>query len=758
MTSLNWAVGTFSFGLGVLMLVAPHQFGWPAFAWLQDQLTWWGIGFVTAGVGLLAVVALAPRFGLVVLAHLWAGGLLLALAAGFVRIGGWGGATAYLVLGLGTSVAPLLTRFDLRRTWLRGDALSLLIAFGALLSGLVMLGIPGSFAPSRYDLMRPFLSEFGLAFAALAILVCVTQTRRHVSPWIRQVALVLLGSVLLLFGALTSIPNHDWVIFYGGFGAALMLQSIPGPRAGRFDPRSLRTRLALVLAAAVAVPLVVLVSIYAHNQDAQGVAEQLGRQQAVAGALADEVSDYVELHWAAVQALAGQPDLLTLSTSQQQAILRASKAAYPDARGFGTVSAAGDPIARSDDRQGTSWIGDPVFEQVRRTQQPSIEILISPIVGLPIFSMGVPVLDAEGHFAGMVAGSLDAARVGAFLERADFRPDTRTFLVDRTGRLIARSDMDPATGFADLSAQSSVAAMLADSAPGGALRIAGPRGGVLASYARVPELGWAIVVEEPAATALEVIHTKLDLLFGGLLLVIAATAGFGVLAAGWLSRPLATLAVAVDRLATGDSTAPLPVTGLTEIVRLAATFSHLRKQLDARTAERELAETALEHKTLHDALTGLPNRVLFGDRLEHAVARRDRQPDSVAVLFLDLNNFKAINDSFGHAQGDVVLVTVAERLRACMRSADTAARFGGDEFTILLEGIDGHGGAIGVADRIAAELMRPIRLLGQDVVVSASIGIAVVGPRSSAAGLLREADNAMYRAKRNHSARALAAA
>jgi diguanylate cyclase (GGDEF)-like protein len=195
---------------------------------------------------------------------------------------------------------------------------------------------------------------------------------------------------------------------------------------------------------------------------------------------------------------------------------------------------------------------------------------------------------------------------------------------------------------------------------------------------------------------------------------------------------------------------PPPKAGLSEIVRLAATFSHLRKQLLARTAERELAEEALKHQALHDALTGLPDRVLFTDRLEHALARTDRQTDSVAVLFLDLNTFEGVNDSLGHEQGDTVLVTVAERLRTFMRSGDTAARFGGDEFTILLEGNSGQEAAIGVAERIAVELARPILLMkGRDVVVTASIGIAMRGPVSSATQLLREADLAMYRAKRN---------
>jgi hypothetical protein len=131
-TSLQWAVGTFCFAMGVLMLVAPHQFNWPAFAWLQDQLMGWGVGFLAAGVGLLSVVTLAPRFAVVVLAHLWAGSLLLALGAGLSRSGGWGGAAAYLFLGLGTAAAPLMTHRDFRPAWLHGDALAVLLALDDL--------------------------------------------------------------------------------------------------------------------------------------------------------------------------------------------------------------------------------------------------------------------------------------------------------------------------------------------------------------------------------------------------------------------------------------------------------------------------------------------------------------------------------------------------------------------------------------------------------------------------------------------------
>jgi diguanylate cyclase (GGDEF)-like protein len=437
-----------------------------------------------------------------------------------------------------------------------------------------------------------------------------------------------------------------------------------------------------------------------------------------------------------------------LNPGQQQELLAIYEAAYPDAVNFGTVAADGEPIARSDHRQGVSWTGDPVFQEITRTNQAAIAIRISPAIGRPVFTLAMPVRDAEGNFAGMVSASLESSRLALLLSRTDFGRDTVAYLVDGTGRIIAHPDPNLVASFADVSGSPSVASLLSDPAASGSLRVAGPRGGVLASYARVPGLGWGVVVEQPAAAGLEPIQTKLDLLFAGLLVLICLGAAFGVVAAGWLGRPLATLAVAVDRLATGDSSAPLPQDGLTEIVRLAATFSHLRKRLVARTAEREFAEEALKHQALHDALTGLPNRVLFTDRLEHALARSDRQTDSVAVLFLDLDRFKGINDSLGHEQGDTVLIAVAERLQTCMRSADTVARFGGDEFTILLEGNNGQEGAIGVAERIAIELARPIQLKVTDVVVRASIGIAMRGPASSGTQLLHEADLAMYRAKR----------
>jgi diguanylate cyclase (GGDEF)-like protein/PAS domain S-box-containing protein len=169
--------------------------------------------------------------------------------------------------------------------------------------------------------------------------------------------------------------------------------------------------------------------------------------------------------------------------------------------------------------------------------------------------------------------------------------------------------------------------------------------------------------------------------------------------------------------------------------------------------ERKLAEQALEYQAFHDALTGLPNRALFTRRLERALVQADRADNSVAVLFLDLDNFKVVNDSLGHAQGDALLRTVADRLRASLRARDTGARLGGDEFTVLLENVTGEAEAIEVAERIASALRIPVALKGRAVVVSASIGVALGPTRGGSQDLMREADLAMYRAKANGKAR-----
>lgn len=162
---------------------------------------------------------------------------------------------------------------------------------------------------------------------------------------------------------------------------------------------------------------------------------------------------------------------------------------------------------------------------------------------------------------------------------------------------------------------------------------------------------------------------------------------------------------------------------------------------------RKEAEQALEYRALHDALTGLPNRSLILDRLQMYLSRRGEAPTSVAVLFIDLDHFKRINDSFGHDAGDLVLITVAQRLQLVMRSSDTVARLAGDEFVIICPDIASHRDATVIAQRLLAELTLAIQLEEDSVFVSASIGIAMAEPGWDAEKLIGSADIAMYEAK-----------
>ncbi len=167
--------------------------------------------------------------------------------------------------------------------------------------------------------------------------------------------------------------------------------------------------------------------------------------------------------------------------------------------------------------------------------------------------------------------------------------------------------------------------------------------------------------------------------------------------------------------------------------------------------ERQRLESQLRHLALHDALTGLPNRVLIQDRLRHALEAARRGKDSVAVLLLDLDNFKLVNDLAGHAEGDALLVQIAARLRDCLRDEDSIGRVGGDEFLVVCEHSDAER-AMAVADRLHRALRDPVLVAGRHVKVSASIGIAL-SPPADADILLRSADTAMYHAKASGRAR-----
>ncbi len=163
--------------------------------------------------------------------------------------------------------------------------------------------------------------------------------------------------------------------------------------------------------------------------------------------------------------------------------------------------------------------------------------------------------------------------------------------------------------------------------------------------------------------------------------------------------------------------------------------------------ERKRLEDELVYRAFHDQLTGLANKARFCDRLQHAAERSQRTAEGFAVLFCDLDNFKTVNDSLGHAAGDRLLVVAAEMLARCLRAGDTPARLGGDEFAVLLEHVNDNDSATAVAERIRDSFRQPIPVGGRDVVTTVSIGIAFGSASSTSEQILRDADVAMYLAK-----------
>jgi diguanylate cyclase (GGDEF)-like protein len=182
---------------------------------------------------------------------------------------------------------------------------------------------------------------------------------------------------------------------------------------------------------------------------------------------------------------------------------------------------------------------------------------------------------------------------------------------------------------------------------------------------------------------------------------------------------------------------------------LDASFGEIERRVADRTAELSIATQELSRQALHDELTGLPNRALFWEHLSHRLKVVDRRQTGFAVLFLDVDDFKVVNDTLGHAAGDQLLIDVASRLRAVLRTGDTAARVGGDEFVVLFDDVATTEAALVVAERVNEALRAPYEVGAERRIATASIGVAMgQDGLGTADELVAAADAAMYDAKR----------
>ena len=248
--------------------------------------------------------------------------------------------------------------------------------------------------------------------------------------------------------------------------------------------------------------------------------------------------------------------------------------------------------------------------------------------------------------------------------------------------------------------------------------------------------GWKAVAGQPRDVALAAARAELqrNVLIGGATCLLVGL--LGLLLHRRLARPVRRLGRAIEASLGGDDTARAPVQGPAEVAHVAMVFNDL-------IAERQAREAELAWQATHDPLTSLPNRTAIGEYLGDALANEE----DVAVLFLDLDRFKLINDSHGHAVGDQVLFALAGRLVESVRTSDVLARFGGDEFVAVCIGLGGEDGAIKMAARLADALRAPLKVAGQEIWLSGSVGISVARAGDSPEDLLRNADTAMYQAK-----------
>ena len=380
----------------------------------------------------------------------------------------------------------------------------------------------------------------------------------------------------------------------------------------------------------------------------------------------------------------------------------------------------------------------------------------------PSLHVATPVRDRSDAVIGLIVINVDLNGIFRQLS-SDLPRDLGVYLANAEGDFLVHPDPTQAFAF-----DRGKRALLQDEFPAAGDLVAGRAQTVITSAARARGDGKPVVAafarEQLSAAQpdefvvlglsqpTEAVLKDSDELGATIIRIVLAFSALSILPATLLSRavtgPLNQMVRAVRHFTADQTRAPLPTGRKDEIGLLARSFDDMQHQIQLQMSTLQDKQRELDHLASNDPLTGLPNRRVFMDRLEHALARARRAEKQLAILFVDLDQFKEINDKLGHAVGDVMLRAAAERLRAVVRETDTVARLGGDEFIILSEDIGDSQAAIVIADKIIEVLAAPVAYRECSLRVGASIGIGIY-PRDGATAteVIASADQAMYRAK-----------
>ncbi len=382
----------------------------------------------------------------------------------------------------------------------------------------------------------------------------------------------------------------------------------------------------------------------------------------------------------------------------------------------------------------------------------------------PTVTVSTPVIARNGKRLGLIVINIDLNGLASLLKSnlpssyqlylsnqwGDFlvHPDaTQTFGFDRGRRILIQDSFRPVLSLIhgnDMNVVMNVNA--------------GPQkqGGHVAAFVRLPfgdtiEKRFVIlglsqplddITRETARLSWETI--QIILAFSGLALILSA------LVSRVVTGPLNAMVRAINRFSRDHVISTLPLARNDELGLLSRSFNDMQTEIMAHLSKLNESQIALDHLARHDFLTGLPNRRMFFDRLEHAIANSRRSGKQLAVLFVDLDRFKEINDTLGHAVGDSVLIAVAKLLKAAVREVDTVARLGGDEFVILLDMIGDPKHVMAIAQKLHDRFQRAIQIDGHELLVHASMGVGIF-PRDGkdADELMQNADQAMYSSKKD---------
>ena len=382
----------------------------------------------------------------------------------------------------------------------------------------------------------------------------------------------------------------------------------------------------------------------------------------------------------------------------------------------------------------------------------------------PTLRVATPVVAGNGKVLGLIVINIDlnglfdllkADLPGAYKlylsnESGDFliHPDaTQTFGFEQGRRILVQDAFEPVAAVVQGKSQSIVMNIEAASKQQDRL---------VAAFVRLPMGDTAekrsviIGLSQPLdnvvleATRLGWYTIQIVLVFSGLALILAA------LVSRVVTSPLNAMVKAIRSFSKERVISPMPLGRKDEIGVLARSFHDMQTEMIEYLSELKESRSILEHIARHDPLTGLPNRTLFYDRLQQAIIQAKRDKTRLALIFIDLDNFKQVNDTLGHHIGDLLLKAAADRMQDCVRESDTVGRLGGDEFVVLLHLIEGQQDALPVAEKIRHAINQPLELDGQVLVASVSMGVATYPEHGSdEMQLMLNADRAMYHAKGN---------